>query len=455
VFISSNGLDIPLVVVWLVILASLLGGIVLAARRRGWSDFLKASARTITRRRLALSISLVAVIGTMVFSMVDFSLLHGVGEWYEAGFNDFWRAWSTSYLMTFSGGYGHVYTLDSALETAPAALVFIAPISRLAFGLSSPYPGAVLYPTAFWVAGPLFIASIAFPLCAAEHWIERLGVTDIRRKIVVLGAMAITLPPIALFGHPEDAIALGAVLYGLAAALDGRSRAAGIWIGVALAFQFLAFFAIPIAFVLIKRRQWLTALIPMVLLPLVFLVVPLVTAPSATVHQIIHQKVFYDLGFISPTWNLDPGVGAFIRLLIALAAVPAALVLRKLLPESKIPAGNSVLWVLGLLFMLRAAEPELVPYFLAPALALMALSAARAAWWRLGATAALAVWLNWWLHVPIEARWSYWILLLAQLAVLAWLSFPTPEPVVETKKAVASKKAGARPKTARSTARAT
>ena len=34
------------------------------------------------------------------------------------------------------------------------------------------------------------------------------------------------------------------------------------------------------------------------------------------------------------------------------------------------------------------------------------------------------VWLNWWLHVPINARWSFWLILIAQLGILAWLSFP-------------------------------
>ena len=68
--------------------------------------------------------------------------------------------------------------------------------------------------------------------------------------------MGVTLPPIALFWpHPEDLVALGAVqmLYGLAAAMDDRPRAAGWWLGTALAFQFFAVLAVPLALLLIPR----------------------------------------------------------------------------------------------------------------------------------------------------------------------------------------------------------
>ena len=72
----------------------------------------------------------------------------------------------------------------------------------------------------------------------------------------------------------------------------------------------------------------------MVLVPAAFLVVPLVADFSGTRTELVHQGVYDDLGYISPTWRLDPGVGAFVRGLIVLAAVPAALVLRRVLPRS-------------------------------------------------------------------------------------------------------------------------
>ncbi len=421
----SNGPDLALGLFWLCVLAAVIFAIVATIRRRrSWRWPFDAAVVAIRRRQLALGVSLVAVIGAMAFSMVDFSLLHGIGNWDQSGFNDLWRSWSSSALMTFGGGYGHVFALDSALETAPALQVVVAPIARAAFGLSFPYPSVVLYPTAFLVAGPLFLSATALPICAGDRWLQYMGVTDLRRRVTVLGVMAVTLPPIALEGHPEDLVALGAMLYGLIAALEGRHRATGWWLGVALAFQFLAFLAVPIALVFLKRRQWLGAIVPMVAVPLSVLAVPLVTAPSTTLRQLLHQKVFDINGNITPTWHLDPGVGASIRGLVALAAIPAAIMLARVLPKDSQGAANLVVWALALLFALRVCEPELVPFFLAPALALFPVSASRAPWRRLVAAGALAVWLNWWVHFPVQARWSHWLILVAQLGLLGWLGLP-------------------------------
>jgi hypothetical protein len=90
-------------------------------------------------------------------------------------------------------------------------------------------------------------------------------------------------------------------------------------------------------------------------------------------------------------------------------------------------------------------EPELVPYFLAPTLALMAVSASRAPWWRLLATGALAVWLNWWLHFAVDERWSAWLILIAQLALLAWLGRPSPGARPDADHAVATTDPDQRP----------
>jgi hypothetical protein len=421
----SNGFDVELVIFWLCLLTAIAIGVVACARRRRNGRGLRdAVFEAFGRRKIALGVSLLAVVGAMAFSMVDSSLLHGSGQWFESSYNDFWRNWADSAYLTFSGGYGHLYVLDRTLETAPAIQVLMAPIARLAFGLSFPDPNTVLYPQAYWVAGPLLFALMAIPICAGDRWLECMGVTDGRRRLAVLGTMAVTLPPIVLDGHAEDLVALGAMLYGLVAAQENRSRAAGYWIGAAIAFQLFAVLAIPITLVLLKRRGWLGAIVPMVLIPLAFLIVPLIGDFSATVHQLVHQTVYDDLGYISPTWNLDPGVGAFVRGLIVLAAVPAALVLRRSLPASPETTANMVIWTVAVLFSLRVFEPELVPYFLAPALALLPLSAARGSWWRLGAACLVAVWLNWWVHVAVNARWSLWLVLIGQLAVLCWLGWP-------------------------------
>ena len=424
--VSNGGLDIEWLVFWLCLMAALAAGIVGCARRRGsWRGPFVAVAEALGRRKVALVVSLAGVIAAMAFSMLGSTVMRGFGAWWGvASFGDFWQNWADAAHTTFAGGYGHIYVLDRTLETAPALQVIVAPIARLAFHLPFPYPSDVLYPKAFWVAGPLFVGGIALPICAGDRWLNGMGVTDLRRRLTVLGLMAFTLAPIPLSGHPEDLIALGAMLYGIAAAFDGRARATGWWLGVALAFQPFAFLAVPIALIFLTRRQWLTSIGRIVVVPVAFLVVPLVADPRVTLSTLLHQKVYDVFGYIGPTWNLDPGVAAYIRLAVALAAIPAALILARFLPKSRRRGAALVMWAVAVLFALRVFEPELFPYFLAPALALAPLSAARRPWWRLGTVAALAIWLTWWLHFALHARWSMWLLLAGQLCVLGALAYP-------------------------------
>ncbi len=203
--VSDNGPDLELLLLWLLLLGVLVVCLVRCIRRRGHLAIepLHAVAAALKRRAPALGVCLLAIVGAMAFSMLDDPLLHGLHQWFESGYNDFWRSWASSADMTYAGGYGHIYKLDAALETAPAWLALIAPISRAAFGLSFPSPSPVVSPVAFWVAGPIFLAAMALPLCAGDRWMQSMGMTTTSRRLTVLGVMAVTLPPIALNGHPR------------------------------------------------------------------------------------------------------------------------------------------------------------------------------------------------------------------------------------------------------------
>ena len=83
-----------------------------------------AVAEAFGRRKVALGVSAVAVLGAMAFSMLDSTVTRGFGEWFGvATFGDFWQNWVDAAYMTFAGGYGHIYVLDRTLETAPALQV--------------------------------------------------------------------------------------------------------------------------------------------------------------------------------------------------------------------------------------------------------------------------------------------------------------------------------------------
>lgn len=423
--IVSSGQSWGLYLVWLALLGAVVYALVeTVRRRRSWHAPWDAVRSAFVRRGLALGVALGVVVGAMAFSMLDYPVVHGLSGWLSAQFDDLWTSWNAAALSTVGGGYGHVYSFDPLLEAAPGWLAVTAPVARMAFGLSFSIQRILLHPTAWWVAGPLFIGAVTVPLCAVDRMLGVMEVTGRWRRISILAVAGITLVPIAFWGHSEDMVALGAVLYGLMAAVEGRHRAAGWWLGAALAFQLLAFLAVPLALVFLKRRQWITVLPIIVAVPLVTLIGPLLTSPHLVLHQVLHQQVYDFAGYIGPTWHLDPGVASGARLCVALASVPAALVMARFVPEDRRVAMNLVVWVLGVLFMLRVVEPEIVPYYLAPPLALLVLSAGGRPWWRLGAAGLLALFLTWWLHFALHGRWSSWLILVGQLVVLAALGFP-------------------------------
>ena len=81
--VSSGGVDVEWIVFWLCILAALAFGIVACARRRGsWRGPFAAVAEAFGRRKVALGVSVVAVVGAMAFSMLDSTIMRGFGEWY-------------------------------------------------------------------------------------------------------------------------------------------------------------------------------------------------------------------------------------------------------------------------------------------------------------------------------------------------------------------------------------
>ncbi len=186
-------------------------------------------------------------------------------------------------------------------NNAPALQVIMAPIARLSFGLSFPYPSAVL--------------------CRRRSWWDRSTSVAWRCHLHVR-SMA------QLHGrHRHPSSRHRPRRHGDHAAAHPRER---------------------------TPRWHLCSCLP------------LLTRP-ATLPQLLHQKVYDIFGYVSPTWNFDPGVAAYIRLVVALAALPAALLLARYLPASHRQGAEIVVWAVAVLFALRVCEPELFPYFMSPA----------------------------------------------------------------------------------------
>ena len=120
---------------------------------------------------------------------------------------------------------GALYAKPTGLITFPGAAVILTPAAAVisAAGLSLSQPGPHNAQPAVWlVAGPYMIALSAVALFAADALAERLRVSRPKRAfLAVVSAVALVNVSVA-WGHPEDAVAVGLLLYAVLALSDGR-----------------------------------------------------------------------------------------------------------------------------------------------------------------------------------------------------------------------------------------
>ena len=125
------------------------------------------------------------------------------------------------------GNIGGIYAAGTGLISLPGTAVILLPCAALinALGLSLQIPGPHnLHPAVWLVAGPYQMAVSCVVLFAADALAERLGVTRWKRALLTVVSLGILWSPSPRWGHPEDAFALGMLLYAVLAQ-SGRPMA--------------------------------------------------------------------------------------------------------------------------------------------------------------------------------------------------------------------------------------
>ena len=129
------------------------------------------------------------------------------------------------------GNIGGLYAPPTGLISLPGAAVILLPGAALisALGLSLSIPGPHnLHPSVWLVAGPYEIALCCVTLFAADALAEQLGVRFWKRGLLAAASAGILWSVSARWGHPEDAVAVGLLLYAvLAQAGRGSAWPAG------------------------------------------------------------------------------------------------------------------------------------------------------------------------------------------------------------------------------------
>ncbi len=369
------------------------------------------------------------------------------------------------------GQLGGIYAQPTGLVSLPGTAVILVPIAVVAslLGLSLEIPGpANLHPAVWLLAGPYQIALCCIALFAADALAEHLGVTWWKRGLLTVAEAVALWSPSARWGHPEDAVATGLLLYAVLALAMGRLPAAGWLAGAAVCVQPLVLLALPMMIVLITPggatllstpRLRRGTRIPPAIGFLVRSALPsavLLAAAGIANWSVMYTAVTSQPN--SPTINhptawtaLAPhmadgnvAAGPFRLATIIIACCFAVVVRRRLV--SRVPAVgqwpldvvSEVLWWMALALALRSFfEPVMVSYYPWPPLAVALIPAATRGWIRLVVAGLIAGGVTAEGQGPWHSVWAWWVPLVAGLLLLLliarrdWRLRPAGTPATE------------------------
>jgi hypothetical protein len=341
---------------------------------------------------------------------------------------------------------GGLYTPPTGLVSFPGtalilvpvvALMDIAGISLHAQSASDPHPLSWLF------AGPYQTGIACVALFAADALAERMRLGDLRRALLA-GAGAVGLWSVTVrWGHPEDAVAVGLLLYALLALDEGRRARAGWLTGAALLVQPLIVLALPVILVAVYaggpdllpgRLRGLPGFCARAALPsAVALGIAAAANWDAVYTSITRQPNYPGIDHPTPWTSLSPHLGdgavaAGPGRLLAIGSACACGLAFAFLRGRRADALPWLLWWVAVCLALRCVfESVMVAYYLWPALQLaLIVSAQRMS--RLMVSAVLASVVTFGSQLSSRGPWQWWSLTMAGLlAVLAcaWTTRPS------------------------------
>jgi hypothetical protein len=288
------------------------------------------------------------------------------------------------------------------------------------------------------LAGPYEVVISAVVLFAADALAERLGATRPRRFLLA-AACATTLWSVTIrWGHPEDAVAAGLLLYAILALSDARNSRAAWLAGAAVAVQPLVLLAFPVLLAVIRPRRW-PGFLTRAAAPCVLLLAVAASANwTATIHAVTSQPNSPRIDHPTPWIYLAPhlagdevaaGPG---RILALVAACGCGLIAghgwrAQTLARPRVSGWSperlqEVLWWTAVALALRSVfEPVMVAYYLWPPLALALITASRY-WTRLLGAGITAIVLTFFSQIQWHNPWIWWIPMIAVLALTLLLA---------------------------------
>jgi hypothetical protein len=348
---------------------------------------------------------------------------------------------------------GGLYTSPTGLVSLPGAVVILVPCAAIisAAGLSLQIPGPHnLHPPVWLLAGPYQIAVCCVTLFAADALAERLGVSFWKRALLSAASAGILWSPSARWGHPEDAVAVGLLLYAILAQSQSRNVLAGWLAGAAVCVQPLVLLAFPVMLALMPWRRMPLFLTRAALPSAVLLGAAAIANWHATYTSVTSQPnspiINHPTAWTSLAPHMSGGNVAAgpARLATVVLAFCCALIVRRRW-MAQVSAGDAaaagrgagdwwptpvladVLWWAALTLALRSFfEPVMVSYYPWPPMAVALIPAATLGWWRLTIAGVIAGGLTAAAQGPSHDVWIWWAPLVAGLALMLLVASPSP-----------------------------
>ena len=411
-------------------------------------------AAAVRRRKWpCLAAALVVGVG-MLYTLVWGLLVQHGSHWVVPG--DIWGTFRAAHYVGW-GDIGDVYSPQTALVSLPLVTVVLAPVAMLSghFGLTESLPYFLPHPTAWLLLGPaelLIGASVLFPLDAlAEH----LGIAARRRIALCAVETVLVWPVLALWGHPEDALALTFALYGLLAALRGRWAPAGWLWGAALATQPLVVLMLPLAFALAPVRRWAGLALKSAAPAVALVLVPLVQQWHQTSKALFQQPNYPTIDHATPWIAFAPvlspahwGVTRHFAEVVSggrtrftssvvtsrvgeivaagpgrLVAIALSLVIGVWVYRRR-PSPQVLIWWAATGLSLRCVfESVMNPYYLWPPLVLLVLAAATTTQWRFWFVVLDAAIVSVYSYHR-TGPWMYWVPMMVLLGIALFVGRP-------------------------------
>jgi len=332
-----------------------------------------------------------------------------------------------------------LYTLPTQLVSLPGTALILVPaavvidVTGLRLGIPSAHGP---YPAVWLLAGPYQVAISAVALFAADAIAERLGATRPRRFWLAAAGAAALWSVTVRWGHPEDAVATGLLMYAVLDLADAKTSRSAWLAGAAVAVQPLVLLAFPLLAAVVEPRKLIGYVTRAATPAAVLLAVAAAANWQATIHAVTSQPNSPSIDHPTPWIYLAPHLpqgqiaAGPARIAAIVAACGCALVVarrwRAVRTAGRWGPGalTELLWWTAVALALRSAfEPVMVSYYLWPPLA-VALAAAASDWSRLLPVGCTTVGLTFFSQVQWHDPWSWWTPMVAGLALALFFARP-------------------------------